>query len=58
MIYVPQIYQTETSMNVILILTLFPLGDYRNHSPGRARRMLPVQEFSPRVFSPFVVYVH
>ena len=46
MLYVHQIYQTETCINVILILTVSPLSDYKNPSPGVSKRKL--RELCPR----------
>lgn len=34
----------QTAINMILILTVFSLSDYKNPSPGVAKRKLPVRE--------------
>lgn len=50
MIPVYQIYQTETSINVILKLIIFPLSDYKTPSQGMAKGNLSTTGISPPPF--------
>lgn len=45
-------------MNVILILTISPLSDYKNSSPSVSKRKLSQRSLSKRPFSSFAVHVH